>query len=513
MLTCWRNCLQEILACLWPNVVRQRHLRLWLSSRWQLHDSRQTRLLMMHGWSLNSSTTPRFCWRQCRTCFGGRSWLERCRQRGHKLYSTCCRKQRKQPIAVVSLLCNTFAYLMLGGLEATLEWQFLVALCGCVSNTCCQGVIHDSILEVQPVMDKQNHIIMQSTKSYDESKGYRLWNFPSLCGVFASYDQTHNESIIQGLNQRSYDSYGLSCLPAAFLECMSPSHIPGAAMKPWWEIVCKQHWDIRWNTERTGRRGWHFLTCSTTSPWPKASRCPFIFLVCCCAQNGPATRRPGIFFSPRPCFLQKICSIIHWSASVATSFQSHQCFIWGKIFQFACPIHCWTSHGYCSKRLPTQHSTYPTFLRETHQKSLFCSLQAGSEYSYCFFLLHGLNPFAGERRKHQRWRVSGTSFSCFSADKIWLSYLISNSCKHIVTYLKYFESESESEVRMPKRQPSLGREPGQKLRNHFAEWSCKVLLVVMLCFSAMFCSVRSFFKTSIAMKYATREQEVRVKWS
>ena len=64
---------------------------------------------------------------------------------------------------------------------------------------------------------------------------------------------------------------------------------------------------------------------------------------------------------------------------------------------------------------------------------------------------------------------------------------------------------------MPKRQPSLGREPGQKLRNHFAEWSCKVLLVVMLCFSAMFCSVRSFFKTSIAMKYATREQEVRVK--
>ena len=32
--------------------------------------------------------------------------------------------------------------------------------------------------------------------------------------------------------------------------------------------------------------------------------------------------------------------------------------------------------------------------------------------------------------------------------------------------LKYVGPESESEVRMPKRQPSIGREPGQKLRNY-----------------------------------------------
>ena len=39
----------------------------------------------------------------------------------------------------------------------------------------------------------------------DESKrGYRFWDFPSLYKVLASYDQTHNESIIQGLDHRSY---------------------------------------------------------------------------------------------------------------------------------------------------------------------------------------------------------------------------------------------------------------------------------------------------------------------
>ncbi len=44
-------------------------------------------------------------------------------------------------------------------------------------------------------MDKQIHIMY-----------YRFWDFPSLYRVLASYDQTHNESIIQGLDHRSFET-------------------------------------------------------------------------------------------------------------------------------------------------------------------------------------------------------------------------------------------------------------------------------------------------------------------
>ena len=51
---------------------------------------------------------------------------------------------------------------------------------------------------------------LQSTQSYyiDESKrGYRFWGFPSLYKVLASYDQTQEESFIQGFDDRSYRDF------------------------------------------------------------------------------------------------------------------------------------------------------------------------------------------------------------------------------------------------------------------------------------------------------------------
>ena len=56
----------------------------------------------------------------------------------------------------------------------------------------------------------------------------------------------------------------------------------------------------------------------------------------------------------------------------------------GKLFQFACPIYCWTSHGSSSKRLPIQHSTYPTFLRETHDVASKFPLLRSTSFSPCF---------------------------------------------------------------------------------------------------------------------------------
>ena len=34
-------------------------------------------------------------------------------------------------------------------------------------------------------------------------------------------------------------------------------------------FVVTPNWDIGWNTRRTRKRGWHLLTRSTTSAWPK----------------------------------------------------------------------------------------------------------------------------------------------------------------------------------------------------------------------------------------------------
>ena len=37
-----------------------------------------------------------------------------------------------------------------------------------------------------------------------------------------------------------------------------------------------------------------------------------------------------------------------------------------KLLKFACPSHCWASHGSSSNRLPVQHSTYPAFRWKAH---------------------------------------------------------------------------------------------------------------------------------------------------
>ena len=60
-------------------------------------------------------------------------------------------------------------------------------------------------------------------------------------------------------------------------------------------------WEVGWTAHGTKKHGWHFLIPSTTSAWPKvAAICKYRFVnvvffwFTACAQNGPATRRPGI---------------------------------------------------------------------------------------------------------------------------------------------------------------------------------------------------------------------------
>ena len=38
----------------------------------------------------------------------------------------------------------------------------------------------------------------------------------------------------------------------------------------------------------------------------------------------------------------------------------------GKLFEFACPMHCWTSNRSSSRRLPLKHSADPSFIGDVH---------------------------------------------------------------------------------------------------------------------------------------------------
>ena len=71
----------------------------------------------MQGWLLNSRTIRRrLRWKHCYTCFGRYCSLKGCRERGRAKSTSDFR-----PIAVVRLLYKTFACLVLGRIEATLD--------------------------------------------------------------------------------------------------------------------------------------------------------------------------------------------------------------------------------------------------------------------------------------------------------------------------------------------------------------------------------------------------------
>ena len=91
-------------------------------------------------------------------------------------------------------------------------------------------------------------------------------------------------------------------------------------------------------------------------------------------------------------------SIIHWSASVAHVLRINPAFYSRKLFEFACPIHCWASHGSSSNKLPVQHSTYPAFTWKAHDvASKFPSLRCAGfsprfDVAYLNHFSHTLLP-------------------------------------------------------------------------------------------------------------------------
>ena len=59
----------------------------------------------------------------------------------------------------------------------------------------------------------------------------------------------------------------------------------------------------------------------------------------------------------------------------------------GKLFEFACPMHCWTSNRSFSERLPLQHSASPSFMGETHDVASKFPMLINAIFSPCFLVI------------------------------------------------------------------------------------------------------------------------------
>ena len=58
----------------------------------------------------------------------------------------------------------------------------------------------------------------------------------------------------------------------------------------------------------------------------------------------------------------------------------------GKLFEFACSIHCWTSSRSSSKRLPLQHSASPSFMGEIHDVASKFPVLISAIFSPCLYV-------------------------------------------------------------------------------------------------------------------------------
>ena len=59
----------------------------------------------------------------------------------------------------------------------------------------------------------------------------------------------------------------------------------------------------------------------------------------------------------------------------------------GKLLEFACPKRCWTSNRFFSKRLPLQHSAYPSFMGETHDVANKFPTLRSAVFRPCFHVI------------------------------------------------------------------------------------------------------------------------------
>ena len=83
-------------------------------------------------------------------------------------------------------------------------------------------------------------------------------------------------------------------------------------------------------------------------------------------------------YHPLPCVCSHIFAIIPGLDS-------------GKLFHFACPVHCWTSNRSFSKLLPMQHSANPSFMGKTHDVAKASNVEKRS--CQPMFLCEMLQPF------------------------------------------------------------------------------------------------------------------------
>ena len=101
----------------------------------------------------------------------------------------------------------------------------------------------------------------------------------------------------------------------------------------------------------------------------------------------------------------------------------------GKLFEFACPIHCWTSNRSSSKRLPLQHSASPSFMGETHDVASKFPVLISAIFSPCLYVTC-LNHFLGIQI-HAYWRYANLGSWKEVDDVVWNSHLPSfvNFCR------------------------------------------------------------------------------------
>ena len=84
--------------------------------------------------------------------------------------------------------------------------------------------------------------------------------------------------------------------------------------------------------------------------------------------------------------LHKIVHLYHPLLRVCSHVPITPMFDSSKLFEFACPMHCWTSNRSSSKRLPLQHSASPSFMGETHDVASKFPMLISAIFRPCFYV-------------------------------------------------------------------------------------------------------------------------------
>ena len=127
---------------------------------------------------------------------------------------------------------------------------------------------------------------------------------------------------------------------------------------PWWHFCCSKVWGLRFACDKAAL--FRARTSAKTGVKRTRLRC---------------TKLHKIVHLYHP--LLRVCSHVFPIIPMLYS---------GKLFEFACPMHCWTSNRSSSKRLPLQHSASPSFMGETHDVASKFPMLISAIFSPCFYV-------------------------------------------------------------------------------------------------------------------------------